>query len=744
MGVIANAGKTDCSAPGVADGTISIAHISHSPSNPGDAIFYSIDYGTTFQPGGNSKLYTGLSAGIYYAVVRVNGEFSNPIQLIITDGSIGPGPDPEPEDSLIYHKYYHGEICDKSGETLNVDLFKRGTISDPIPPIENIIFTGEDKEPVLISYPDQGDRKLNYINGSECSVNFKAIGDFELSSLYTADEREWQLILTGAFNWRGWIIPDSCSEPFQAKPYDVSIKATDALGTLKELPFQREDETAYKGWYRDREMLRLALRKTLLNMEMVCAVNIFEDSMDDSSGKDPFEQSYINAETFLSDNGTPYSCYEVIRSILARYSARLHQFNGKWQIVNMEEKSRGDVVGRRFRNDGFYLGLETIGNLITAGSSLDRPIAPVQGNTEIAKAQKSSTAYYQYGYIANTLFNGSFDEWSSKPTGLPDGWTTFGGGTASTGIRQKDGVDTTDYYLIIDPHPTGGVEATNDVQVRANDLATLTLDLRSDDAFSFTGASLYFSVFLEADNGKWFTADGWVNSAAAYVINYVSYQFKKDIQVSIEIPSQPVDYQLTVAFLSLGAAGGPQYETWINNVNVSSRTETVQKPPIGEYLTITQNSRQTFRPDPILLLNSDDASDQRLSPIGIFQGSAISYPSFPGTPSQSWYRKGFTEDLTLLELVAQQELRAHARPYLIFDATFKGYGDLDINSLLTIDLIEKDFIFLSGSFNIKTGHRKMRFAEVLLDDPDSETVFKEDYGVKDAVKGVASPPGIGV
>lgn len=743
MAVIANASKTDASAPGATDGVIVVNHVSHSPSYPGDAIFYSIDYGDTYVSGGNSKVFTGLGAGIYYAVVRVNNEFSNPIELVISDGSIGPGPDPDPEDSLVYRKRFHGEVCDKAGVTTNVDFYQRKLITDDLPPIDSVIFAGYDSEPLIINYPDVGERKLNYINGSEVTVNLKAIDDFELSSLYTTDEREWQLILTGGVEWRGWVIPDSCSEPFRAKPYDVSIKATDALGTLKELPFQNNDDTRIKGWYCDRELLRLALRKTLLQMEMVIAVNTFEDGMTSASGKDPLSQSYINAETFLSDNGTPYSCYEVIRSILARYSSKLHQFNGKWQIVNMEEKSAGDVVGRRFRNDGFYLGLETIGNSVTAGGQ-DRPLHPTDGVSSIEKAQKASTAYYQYGYIANTLFNGSFDTWTSKPTGLPDGWSTFGGATASTGIRQKDGVDTTDYYLILDPHPSGGVIADNEVQVRANDVAKITFDMKATAANIGIPVFMYFSVLIESDNGEWFTENGWQSTAAYYVQKYFAFNLKNDQQVSIDIPSRPADYQLKFGVLSIGRVGGPQYETWINNVSISSSTETIQKPSIGEYVTITQLARQTFRPDPILILNSDDLSDQRLSPIYIYQSPTVRFDDAPGDPSVKWSRAGTTEELPILQIVADTELKAHARPYLIFEANFKGYGDIDINTLLSIDLIPSTFIFLSGSFNVKTGHRKLKFAEVLLDEPDSDIVFKEDYGVKDAVKGVASPPAIGV
>lgn len=651
--------------------------------------------------------------------------------------------------ATVYRTIYKGEFCNSFGDNIDITFDRRMDSASPVPIPIDIIFAGENQSPLRIIYKDDGDYKINSINGSEAVINIKAIGDFELSSMYTADEREWQVTVSGARKWNGYIIPDSCSEPFLSKPYDVTIRATDALGTLKDLPFQHSDGTKYRGRYREREVLRLALEKTGVSMDLLIAVNTFEADMNESLTTGALGQSYIDVARFLDADRVPFSCYDVIASILRRYSARLHQHNGLWQVVSMYEKSLGNVAANIYdRSAGGYSDSTTIGNTIAVGGQ-DREIHPL-GDIKLAKAFLSSTGYYQYGYITNQLINGNFDDWASKPTGLADDWITVGTVDAEMGIRQVDGVDTTDYYLIVSGAGSGRVENTNSVQVRAGDRGQVSFDLYAPDAYGDNISDTdnrYLSVLIYDNLGKYYTNTGWTSTFGYYVIKYKNPSvFDKQIVIRFDITPQETDFTIKFGILAIGKGDGTHYATQINNVNIDSGlADAATKPPIGSIYREEQTVPQTYVQESILLLHADDPNSQRTSPITIYADeTTVILPAATGTPSRVWHRPDLPlENLPIQYIATDNELRMHSRPYRVFDAEFvpTGFEEVDINSLLTVDLVEADFIFLSGEFDWKKDIHTLRFAEVLIDAVPYVSTYAEDYGQEKSGALVSSPVG---
>jgi len=637
---------------------------------------------------------------------------------------------------MAFKTVFQGSFCNKSGDDVIVQFQRDFIGGEEIIPQE-IIFAGEDNEPVIIEYSEDGNNKDNPINKSQCTVNIKAVEGFELSSLYTENDNYWRIVISGAWNWIGWMLPDNSSEPYENKPYDVSVQATDALGTLDDLPFQNADLTKIKGSFSDHDILRIALNKTGLQIPLLIGVSTYETQM--TVGVCPMKQSFIQAQTFIDSDQSSFACSEVIRSILARYGCRLSQFNGKWQIVNVLEYSRGTVYAWEFDINGNQTA--TYPNIVNtlATGNFTRENIPTNATSSFAKAYLSSTAYYQFGYPPNSLINGNMDTWSLKPAGLPDGWfvvQTTGTITATTKIRQSAGVDTTDYYISAYGGGNGYVKNANEVQIRANQIAGISMDLLLPTDGVLVLSPIYFSVIVQDDTGKYYTNAGWQSAYGTYTVRFDS---ARDITinqatVNFNLGAQKNDFKITVAFLVAGRADGTHYETYVNNVTVSANTDGASKAAIGSYNKQTQTSNQTFQPDPILILNSDDDSTQRLSPILV-----------NGLPTSTWTRAGITESVSLLHTIANSQLRLHARPYKIFEGDFIGYGDINPNSLITIDLNPGSFIFMSGTFNLRTDVHTLRWAEALIDEPTYIEVQKLDYGTETDKNGISvgTPQGVG-
>lgn len=637
----------------------------------------------------------------------------------------------------VLNTIYSGDFCNKSGEDIFIELKKRMLDTDPVPTPIRIIFAGEDNEPLVIEYSDKGDIKSVPIYGSGCSLNIIAEGDFELSSLYTNDEREWKIEISGAWQHSSWLIPDSCSEPYASKPYAVSVKGTDAIGTLESVPFLQEDGTKYKGFIKDIDVLRFALEKTDLDLGFSIAVNTFEDSM--NTAICPLSQSYINVDAFIDTDGNAFSCLEVIRSIMERYFAQLHQFGGVWQVVNILEKSKGPVFCWNFNSSGVSVASSTLGNEINAGG-ITEELQPV-GDVSFAKALASSTAYYRYGYPSNQLVNGNMDTWTSAPVGLPDGWVTQGGAAAHTETRFADGAPTTDHYIVIDSSGANGyIYNNNGVLVRATETATINFDMQVPTAPG--GASLiflYLGVLITDGAGNYFSAEnGWQNTPAFYVIRYRSGDFGGQIAVNFKVNARDADYTLYFGVQSLQEVGPADYPTKINNVQVTpSVTADQTKPPVGIYNRQKSLTTQTYTKDPILLLHGDEPNNKRTSQI------SIGLPP-PIVPSDKWKRAGITESVSLLHSVANSELITHSQPYRILEADFIGFGLIDINTLLSVTFLPGKYIFLSGRFDLKKDERKLRFAQVLTDQIPFTEEVKEDYGTEKDKNGVSvgTPTGV--
>lgn len=638
--------------------------------------------------------------------------------------------------AVALHTLYKGEFCDKSGETIFIE-FKRlhEDNGQPVVPIQ-LIFAGHDDQPLVISYKEDGDYKITPINGSEVTVNIKATQNsgFELSDMYTENERDWLIVISGAWNHSAWLIPDSCSEPYNSKPYDVTIRATDALGTLKDTPFLDANGSRYNGFYSDVAVLREIFLKTGLPLDIGIAVNTFESQM--NTAICPLSQTFINTARFLDADNNPFSCEEVLRSILQRWSARLHQFNGKWQIVNTLELSSGSpIVMWNFDYLGVTKTSSTIGNSSVAGGR-DKPLIPVDATNSITKAFKSSTAYYQYGYPTNELVNGDFNDWAS-PMVLPNHWVAQGGAVASTGTSAQR---PDDHFLIITSSAGNGRRVINDteVQVRATESVEIRFDVISNGGNASPSDRLYMSILLQTDDGRWYTETGWKTSFAYYVIVRDAGDWLNQTSVNFTIPAQEVDYGIVFGLKALGRANGVQIETQFNNAQVKPSVNSGQtKPPLGIFTRLTLLSAQTYVPDPILLLHGDEFNAQRTSQIKINNTSIPVY----------WTRLNTSEQKTLLQLVAETELRQHQRPYKIFEGTFEGLGNIDINTVLSVELLSGLYIFMSGDFDLKRGNHKLRLAETITGaiSPYTEQTA-QDYGSIKGNKGVAVglPEGVSV
>lgn len=158
--------------------------------------------------------------------------------------------------------------------------------------------------------------------------------------------------------WLGYIISSNYSEAYVNPPYEVSIVATDGLADLKLFDFVDKFSNKFKEDIITLKAICEILKKTDLNINILGAINKYEQDMDSGPDDDPLNQCKFDPETFY-DGGSVKNCFETLEFILEPFGARLVQRNGKWLIYCVEEAVH-EFAYREFDFEGVYIFNGTI------------------------------------------------------------------------------------------------------------------------------------------------------------------------------------------------------------------------------------------------------------------------------------------------------------------------------------------------------------------------------------------------
>jgi len=219
--------------------------------------------------------------------------------------------------------------------------------------------------PIKISYKS-GDYYANDpIRGSEADISFYNNGSIDLSDFDGYDNNcRVDYYLNSVLTWSGFLSLDDCSEDMQALPNIISLRATDGLGLLKDIPFTDESGALIYSQQSILTIFKYCLYYTYLQLPTNIYVNIFEAGMQDkgvSNTKEPFSQAFIDCKTFLitqnsqqelNDSLNPVllidkvkNCYDILSVILKDWGCTLYQANGCWNITRwFELKDNNNVI----------------------------------------------------------------------------------------------------------------------------------------------------------------------------------------------------------------------------------------------------------------------------------------------------------------------------------------------------------------------------------------------------------------
>lgn len=268
-------------------------------------------------------------------------------------------------------KRFHSEFYNLRGSVFQVEIWDSQ-------------FSGTSTEVKLaeygynIRYANENGERWTPVIGSECEIGVY-VTDNTVEALITdlaaSQEGRFTLRITrgagASLQWVGRIMLDiSIYEDIQF-PYLFTIKATDGIAALKNIPYNNNG-VAYFGNKRLTEHLTNALTKLshvndhyqTNDVFLITSVDWWEDSMTSAKASDPINLSWLDHAVFYdfkTKGEKEYlSCYDVLYNIALTFNARIYHVDGAYYLEQVPYRTAANVESRRYSKTGAYLSNSTI------------------------------------------------------------------------------------------------------------------------------------------------------------------------------------------------------------------------------------------------------------------------------------------------------------------------------------------------------------------------------------------------
>lgn len=654
------------------------------------------------------------------------------------------------------------EICDLStGTNLKVyaqSAFPFANIVEELDAVACQIPSGPDPEyvenwgsPVIMDYKSDGDDKNPRFAPCEVTLNLLSGPNFSLQDLYTEDEREFQVEITRERDgepetiFKGYLIPDSCQEPFIRAPYEVSIKATDGIGALKSVTYSIPVSSDLTVKQRIIDVIAFALAPTNLNLNIRTVCNVYETVMANGIDDDPLAQAFVSPFRLAGDNGAIMNCYDVLDAICTLFKACLCQENGEWVFKRRSEYAQNKARSRVYNNKALFLYAEQIDAARALGNfdHDDLKIFDPQPDLYRGNAYKRVEVVGLFGQVPSIIFNGGFDLWDGQNFQY---WTKYGGINIDRVQKVISGTGYSsfaieDYALHFKEKAQTGkyVEATP-IGVLQGDSLTLKFNVYASNTATgkYTlGMKMVISV------GKYYLSNDLNTSDYKWVegVTHCTILFGSSANVNLSLPEIPATDNLLIKFL--GPQDHTETFTWtakdgvrtgyltytennnyvstsIDNVSVSKTSSVFDKMPTGSLYISDQSGYYTKRPDKTDILYSDYVEQsvviakevqgkffvQQVGSQQIFQHNLYAIYTKDGY-SKSWYEYGSSSGRVPIGLLlAKSILKDYQKPYWYASGNYLG-ENLSYSNSLRFDLDcepefgLKVFTLLSCSIDVK-------------------------------------------
>ncbi len=311
----------------VADGQITV-----SATSTYNGILYSID-NTNFQ---SSNVFSGLATGDYTVYTKDEKGCTYQVSIFVPV-QIAAG-DYQERFRMCYDD-------DTNAETLISILKENYTgITEEIKAAGN---------PLSITLNRRNDSAFEVVKSCVVDINLISESDFALFDLYADrwNENRVEIYKDGVLYHKAWIVASQYSEAFSDPPYAVKATATD-LGLLKKIDYINLDGSPIMGRQSVLQIVLFCLNQLNFELPLWENLNLYESNHDVALS--PLVQTYYDTEALAGKD-----CYEVLKTLLTPFRARVFQYKAAWHIQQVDLSTRA-YTRRQFDYEGTYISSETV------------------------------------------------------------------------------------------------------------------------------------------------------------------------------------------------------------------------------------------------------------------------------------------------------------------------------------------------------------------------------------------------
>ena len=494
--------------------------------------------------------------------------------------------------------------------------------------------------------------------GSKMTLNIWVDSNFAYSDLFTSDDLEYKVIVYhGAVEyWTGYILANNYQEPYDHLPVMVSLVAIDGLGLLKNFKFvdigYTERETISTMVY---DMLELVGISSFTEY-----INIYEDSMDAAVGDSLLEQAGIDPDLFKES-----SCYEALEVILKTFNAGIRQDLNIITLYRFVEVAETTMYGRVFdsgsdnSSDVTKTPLQYLKRAAQASNLWD-----YDGGVRMIVAQaKETIVNYDIGYKQSALKHWEFlfdDFDESGGVYTIDNWT-------SNGVIIKP-------FSLLVPGEDRGIHLDYLTQYAANQHITQVLENVKTRSPSFKLSfdyrihnktldpltrDFHCVVYLigDADTKYWDGDDQeWNTNALSNIQTYkgdIPGGWNDWMHIDIPITGIPNDGDLYVKLYSANDTS--------NDTTLSYRDVKLVMTPVegtgesGIAYTVTGASTGKLIEEEMKLGSGFTVARYTVNQLLNYYGIINAYDSSEEIdPGNTWFTRGNSEDVALLDLISSE------------------------------------------------------------------------------------------
>lgn len=568
------------------------------------------------------------------------------------------------------------------------------------------------------------------IRGTGLILDLEASTSRTFSDLYTEQERVFEVQYTrdSIITFNGWLSSEGFYEDFVSDKWNMSLECTDGLSFLSDLSYVDSSGITFSGNQSQLEIIVNCLNRTGISQNINTNIDIYYTGL--STSLDVLDNVYFNSDRFIKDDGeTIMSCEEVLRDVLEPYNASIMSFKGEWYIYKLNQLFSDDTpTFFRYLYDGTANAPTTkiVDVSFDLGSQIDSYYPHHVNSNQASTNNKSIGAYrisYKYGLVQslisniNLVHNGvTIDEW------------TINSSTNLTLNASGQGVD-----LDFDATPSVKNLTSDVISLNADDLINFSIRVKTTSLTKNTqlvswglfnykiiltgGSTYYYNPF--AVPAEWSLVDttllifgGELDNVSSGITSLPPIPINGDLTVEIYTPTQNTDETGTFTLQELSISPADEADDTIK----------------GEFHTFQrEDNPSTNIKDTKQVNNGDNPSD-------IYYGTI--YKTDGTTPTETWFRKGVTESIPLLQLMGEETLRLSQSTSREF--TGDVYGYVEPLSVVTINNISGIYVIKACSNNTVTNVANCIFSQIfsgeLTDIAYEKTI---DYGntVKPTIRG---------